>query len=164
MRSTREQVRAIAIGSLNATPKSARVAALGISSYFKAHSTTTTVMSYIVENHDKYRARAYDGVTLSHLSKQGTHILKRAPNEYVLHEYTPNGQGRERQTQVMRIIRGLTARLNRSSSHMAMMSMKSVMLDEEGRRAGADTNMPAEVAEKIRKNPPARLKKGTRQT
>lgn len=35
--------------------------------------------------------------------------------------------------------------------------MKRVMLEEEGRSAGAETNMPAEVADKSRKNPPARL-------
>lgn len=51
----------------------------------------------------------------------------------------------------------LTARPNCSCIHMAMTSMKRVMLEEEGRSAGAETNMPAEVAEKRRKNPPARL-------
>ena len=40
---------------------------------------------------------------------------------------------------------------------MAITSIKSVMLEEEGRSAGAETNMPAEVADKRRKNPPARL-------
>lgn len=36
--------------------------------------------------------------------------------------------------------------------------MKRVMLDDEGRSAGAETNMPAELADKIKKNPPARLR------
>lgn len=51
----------------------------------------------------------------------------------------------------------LTARPNCPLSHMAMTSMNNVMLEEEGRRAGAETNMPAEVADKSRNNPPARL-------
>lgn len=40
---------------------------------------------------------------------------------------------------------------------MVMTSMKSVMLEEEGKRAGAETNIPAEVADKSKKKPPARL-------
>lgn len=52
----------------------------------------------------------------------------------------------------------LTAKLNRPLSHMAMTSMKSVMLEEEGKSAGAETNIPAEVADKSKKNPPARLR------
>lgn len=42
-----------------------------------------------------------------------------------------------------------------------MTSMKSVMLDDDGRSAGAETNMPADVADKRRKKPPARLKINT---
>lgn len=39
-----------------------------------------------------------------------------------------------------------------------MTSMKSVMLEEEGKSAGAETNIPAEVADKSKKKPPARLR------
>lgn len=55
----------------------------------------------------------------------------------------------------------LTARLNRPSSHNDMTSMKNVMLEDDGRRAGAETKTPAEVAENIKKKPPARLHRGT---
>lgn len=55
----------------------------------------------------------------------------------------------------------LTARSNCPLSHMAMTSMKSVMLEEEGKSAGAETNMPAEVADNRRNNPPARLRQDT---
>ena len=55
----------------------------------------------------------------------------------------------------------LTARLKRPSSHKDITSMKSVMLEDEGRRAGAATKTPAEVAEKIKKHPPTRLRRGT---
>lgn len=52
----------------------------------------------------------------------------------------------------------LTAKLNRPLSHMAITNMKSVMLEEEGKSAGAETNIPAEVADKSKKKPPARLR------
>lgn len=40
---------------------------------------------------------------------------------------------------------------------MALTNMKSSMDEEDGSRAGADTNMPADVADKSRKNPAERL-------
>lgn len=40
---------------------------------------------------------------------------------------------------------------------MVMTTITRTMAEEEGRRADADTNMPAEVADKIRNRPPARL-------
>lgn len=60
----------------------------------------------------------------------------------------------------MKIDGYLTARLNRPSSHNDMTSMKNVMLEDDGRRAGAETKIPAEVAENNKKNPPTRLHGG----